>query len=79
LQALLPYLNVAQILVAALLIVLVLLQTRGSGMSSGFSSDTSIYRTRRGVERTIFQLTIGIGVVYVILAIISVIIPRFGA
>ena len=76
-QAILPYLYVAQILVAALLIVLVLLQTRGSGFSTGFSSDTSIYRTRRGVERTIFQLTIAVGIVYVLLAIVSVIIPRF--
>jgi len=77
LQAILPYLYVAQILVAALLIVLVLLQTRGGGFSTGFSSDTSIYRTRRGVERTIFQLTIAVGIVYVLLAIVSVIIPRF--
>jgi len=77
LQAILPYLYIAQILVAALLIVLVLLQTRGSGFSTGFSSDTSIYRTRRGVERTIFQLTIAVAIVYVLLSIVSVIIPRF--
>ena len=39
------------------LIGAVLLQTRGSGFSSFGSSDSSIYRTRRGFERTLFQFT----------------------
>jgi preprotein translocase subunit SecG len=72
----LPYLNAAQILVAGLLIALILMQTRGTGFASG-NADTSIYRTRRGVERTLFQLTIVISVVFTLLAIASVVIPRF--
>ena len=73
-RALLPYLNVAQILVAILLVFLIMMQTRGTGFTGG-SADTSIYRTRRGVERTIFQLTIVIGVVFTLLAIVSVVLP----
>jgi preprotein translocase subunit SecG len=77
LQALLPYLNIAQILVSILLIALVLLQTRGTGLAVGYSADTSIFRTRRGVEKTLFQLTIFMGIVWTILSILSVILPRF--
>lgn len=76
-QALLPYLNMAQILISLLLIVLILMQSRGTGFDTGYSSDSSIFRTRRGVERTLFHLTIGIGVIYLIIAIVSVVIPRF--
>jgi len=78
-QALLIYLNFAQILVAALLVALILMQTRGTGFASGYAADSSIYRTRRGVEKTLFQLTIAVSVVFVALAVISVVSPRFEA
>ena len=67
------YLNIVQILVSIILIVVVLLQTRGSGFSATFSSDTSIYRTRRGVERTLFNVTIGLAVLFILVSIASVI------
>ena len=76
-QALLPYLNVAQILVSMLLVGLILMQTRGTGLAAGYSPDTSIFRTRRGLERTVFQLTIGVGVAFVLVSILSVFLPRF--
>lgn len=75
--ALLPYLNIAQILIAILLIALILMQTRGTGFASGYAADSSIYRTRRGVEKTLFQLNIVVGVIFVLVAIVSVVIPRF--
>jgi preprotein translocase subunit SecG len=78
-QSLLPYLNIAQILVSLFLVALVLLQTRGAGFAVGYSADTSIFRTRRGLERTLFQLTIATGVVFVILSILSVVLPRIEA
>ena len=64
-EVLLPYLNAAQIIISLLLIGLVLLQIRGGGFASGYSSDSSIYRTRRGVERTLFQLTIGVAFIFI--------------
>jgi preprotein translocase subunit SecG len=67
------YLNIVQIIVSVVLIGVVLLQTRGSGFSATFSSDTSIYRTRRGVERTLFNVTIGLAVLFVLVSIASVI------
>lgn len=76
-QALVPYLNTVQILISALLVGLILMQTRGTGFAAGYSPDTSIFRTRRGVERTLFQLTIIVGVVFVGISILSVVVPRF--
>ena len=76
-QALLPYLNIAQILVSVTLVALVLIQTRGTGFAAGYAADSSIFRTRRGVERTVFQLTIIVGAVFLMLSIVSVVLPRF--
>jgi preprotein translocase subunit SecG len=67
------YLNIVQIIISIIVIVVVLLQARGSGFSATFSSDTSIYRTRRGVERTLFNVTIGLAVLFVGISILSVI------
>lgn len=67
------YLNVVQIIISIILICVVLLQARGSGFSATFSSDTSIYRTRRGVEKTIFNVTIALSVLFVGISILSVV------
>jgi len=65
-------LNVVMIIVSIVLILVILLQTKGSSFSGAFGGDTgSIYRTRRGVEKTLFQLTIGIAILFVVLAIAS--------
>ena len=76
-MALVPYLNVAQILVALALITAVLLQARGTGFAAGFSSDSSIFRTRRGLERTLFDVTIVLAVIFVALSVTSVAVTRF--
>lgn len=63
---------IAIILVSLLLLMVILLQTKASGFSGAFGGDTSaIYRTRRGLERTLFQLTIGVAIVFVVLSIIG--------
>ena len=67
------YLNIVQIIISIIVMAVVLLQARGSGFSATFSSDTSIYRTRRGVERTLFNVTIGLAVLFVAISILSVI------
>lgn len=64
--------SVAMIIVSVVLILVVLLQTKGSSFSGAFGGDTSsIYRTRRGVEKTLFQFTIGVAALFVVLAIVS--------
>ena len=67
------FLQLAEILVAVVLIVVVLLQAKGSGFGSALGgSSGSVFRTRRGVEKTLFQLTIFLGVLFVLLAMASV-------
>ncbi len=69
------FLNLIQIILSVALIILILLQARGSGMGSLFGgSDTSVYSTRRGVERTLFNLTIVVSLVYFLVAILNVIV-----
>ena len=64
------YLHISQILIAVLLIVIVLLQVRGVG-SGLFGSAQGGFRTRRGIERTMFRFTIMLGVIFVLLGILS--------
>ncbi len=66
------YLNIAQIVVAVALILTVLLQVRGGGLGGIFGQPDSVYRTKRGVEKTLFQLTIALVVIFIILSLISV-------
>ncbi len=64
--------NLIMILVSSLLILIILLQGKGSSFSGTFGSDSnSINRTRRGVEKTLFQFTIIWGVVFVVAAVFS--------
>jgi preprotein translocase subunit SecG len=64
--------NLVMVIVSVVLMLVILLQTKGSSFSGAFGGDTgSIYRTRRGVEKTLFQFTIGVAVVFVILAVVS--------
>jgi preprotein translocase subunit SecG len=65
------YLYVAQIVVAVVLILIVLLQVRGGGLGGIFGQADTVYRTRRGVEKTLFQLTIALVVIFIILSIVS--------
>ena len=68
-------LDIAIIVVALMLMLVILTQSKGSGFSGAFGGDSgSIYRTRRGIERTLFNFTIGTGVVFVILSIIAAVI-----
>jgi preprotein translocase subunit SecG len=64
------YLNVIQIIVSAVLVVVILLQVRGSGF--GELGTQSVFRTRRGVEKTLFQATIVLAIVFVLVSMWSV-------
>ena len=66
------YLVIAQILVAIVLIGVLLLQVKGGGLGGIFGQPDSVYRTRRGIEKTLFQLTIGLVVLFVILSVFVV-------
>ena len=65
------YLNVAQIVLSVALIMAILLQVRGGGLGGIFGQADTVFRTRRGVERTLFQLTIVLVVLFIIISIIA--------
>jgi preprotein translocase subunit SecG len=65
------YFNIAQIVVSVVLIIVLLLQVKGGGLGGIFGQPESVYRTRRGVEKTLFQATIALIVVFVLLSILS--------
>jgi preprotein translocase subunit SecG len=61
---------IVQGLLAVVLTVAILLQAKGEGFS-GFGGDSSIYHTRRGVEKTLFQFTIALSVAFFLVAIVT--------
>jgi preprotein translocase subunit SecG len=67
-------LNILQIVVSVTLIVVVLLQVKGSGFGAalGGMSGGSVYRTKRGLERTLFQATILLTIVFIFVSFLSV-------
>jgi len=69
-------LYIAQIILALVLTGLVVLQTRAQGMQNRDSS--SIYRTRRGLEKTLYQATIAVSVMFLLLSLVTSL-PIFGA
>lgn len=68
------YLLIAQIVVAIALIVVLTLQVHGGGLGGIFGQPDSVYRTRRGVEKSLLQLTIALTVLFVIICIAVVVI-----
>ena len=66
------YLVVAQILVSVALIAVLLLQVRGGGLGGIFGQPDSVYRTRRGIEKSLMQFTIALTVVFLALSMVIV-------
>ena len=66
------YLNLAEIVVSAALILVIILQARGSGFGGALGGSSSFFRTRRGTEKTLFQLTIVLVVVFIAVSAWSV-------
>jgi len=70
------YLNIVQIILSIALIALAVLQSRNSALGRMFGGDSSIHRTRRGAEKTMFNMTIIIAVLFFATAFISVILNK---
>jgi len=65
------YLSIAQIILSTALILAVLLQVRGGGLGGIFGQPDSVFRTKRGVEKTLFQLTIALVVLFIIISVVA--------
>ena len=65
------YLNIAQVVVSVALIVIILFQVRGGGLGGIFGQPSTVYRTRRGVERVLFQFTIILVSVFLVISVLT--------
>ena len=69
-----PILALGQIIISIALIAAILLQARGTGLSGTFGGDSAVYRSRRGVEKRLWQFTILLLVLFVLFAVVSFIV-----
>jgi preprotein translocase subunit SecG len=67
-------LNIAQIVVSNLLVAAVLMQQRGTGLSATFGGEGNIYRTKRGIEKALFIVTIVLAIVFFAIALANILI-----
>ena len=67
------YLNIAMVIVSILLIALIIIGARNSAVGNVFGGDSPVYHSRRGVERTMFNVTVWVSVIFFVLAILSAI------
>jgi len=65
---------IAQIAIAVLLTVVILLQNRGTGLSGVFGGSGAVYRTKRGIEKTLFTLTIILSILFLGISFLHIII-----
>jgi preprotein translocase subunit SecG len=63
------YLVIAQIVVSIALVLTILLQVRGGGLGGIFGQADTVYRTKRGVEKTLFQFTVILVVLFVAISL----------
>ena len=66
-----PYLNIIQIIISITLIVIILIQVKGEGLGGVFGGGAGVARTRRGLERTLFNTTIALAAIFLIVSFLS--------
>ena len=64
--------QIIQIILSITIVVLVLLQVKGGGLGSIFGGDGGVYRTRRGIEKRIYQFTIVLGIIFFVISLVAV-------
>ena len=67
------YLQIVQVILSIAVITLVILQSKGGGLSRMFGGEGGIYKTRRGFEKTLYNITLGVVVAFFLFSMLSVI------
>ncbi|CAN5783459.1 hypothetical protein BH23CHL7_BH23CHL7_07090 [soil metagenome] len=62
-------LTLGQMVVAIAMVASILLQARGAGLGAAFGGDSSVFRSRRGIEKRLFQFTIVLAVLFVLFSV----------
>ena len=71
-----PVLAAGQLIVSIALTLAVLLQSRGSGLGGTFGGDSAVYRSRRGIERRLWQFTIALMVLFMLFSLAAYILTQ---
>lgn len=66
-----PFVLLAQILISVALMASILLQARGAGLGATFGGDSSVYRSRRGIEKRLFQFTVVLTIAFCVTCFMS--------
>lgn len=66
-----PAMAAGQDIIGVFLVISILLQARGSGLSATFGGDSSVYRSRRGIERRLWQFTILLAILFCAFSVVS--------
>ncbi len=69
-------LTIVQIVISVLLMLAILLQSRGTGLGNTFGGEGNVYRTKRGVEKVLFRATIVFAVLFLGLALATITVPQ---
>jgi preprotein translocase subunit SecG len=64
------YLTIAQMVLSVALTLMLLLQVKGGGLGGIFGQADTVYRTKRGVEKTLFQMTIALMVLFIVISLL---------
>ena len=70
-----PILAIGQILLSIALMAAILMQARGTGLSGTFGGDSAVYRSRRGIEKRLWQFTLLLLVLFVLFALVAFTFP----
>lgn len=65
-------LPIIQIVISVLLTTAILLQQRGTGLGAAFGGDSTVFRTKRGIEKGLFYATIGLSILFFATAILNI-------
>jgi preprotein translocase subunit SecG len=68
------WIQITQIIIAVLLMLSILLQNRGTGLSGIFGGGGDVYRTKRAIEKTLFTSTIILAILFFVIAFIGIIV-----
>lgn len=63
------WLNLTQLILSIIIISLILLQAKGTGLGTAFGGQSGTYHSKRGVEKVIFSLTLALVALFVIIAL----------
>lgn len=68
-------LQIVGIVSAVLMVLCILLQQRGASLGAGFGSTGELYTTRRGIDKSLFEATIVLAVIFVLSILVGLILP----